>query len=364
MAVSCPTVAELLHDFDPEPRVLAAYSFNWHPTPGTALQGLRTLLPFQEIDLVQGRKSPTDARPRIHSRTDSERVTSLLDALGTAISEASEVGKPHLPLTAGLDSRTLLAASLHAGVKPSCFTIAFDAESAAEAEKASRIAKTFGLSHRTLVPDRQRATPLPAVLKRHWSNRDFEHITGGAYGALDRDGVLLRGSCFEIGVQSYSRIFGGLSWQGIQAQPSLIADRTSLGPIAKRCFTDKIAEWIDVRTTEPIPFLWVDTFLMDQRVAGWLSGAERMLEAIAPLSVHPANSLEALEALADDGTSGDHIQQQAIHSVDSNLAEIDYGVTVGRKASFEQSLNLAMAITRSELGIAAKSVVPRLLAGR
>ena len=336
-------------------RRLGDYSLNWHPTPTSGLLGVRSVLPGDRLDWNGGLSSSGLVGSLGGERPMADRVDVVSSALQENIIAAAQLGdEVWLPLTAGLDSRTLLAATLAADVDPVTFTLAFDPSSSLEAAVAKSIARTQGLRHETIEarPGTVGPTTTPGV--NHALNADSAQVRAGFYEDFGADRVLLRGGCFEIGRRFFADLAGEITWQELCADPRILTRRSKLGPLAGRDFARGLQEWVRLRSNADLgPAHWIDLFYLDQRLGAWLAGIEMTLDAVGMVSIHPANDQRILAALTVSehmAAVGEDVQRAVIEHCESSLLDVAFN-DLPRTSRTERSqghLRIASELVRSE----------------
>ena len=268
-------------------------AFNYIPGPGAPYAGLRRLFHDQKIDLrdfrMQHRGSPI--RP----------LASYDAALGTLAGElvrfAEELavrtsGKVYLPLTAGLDSRTIAAAFVAAGLDFETVTFDFIGKPRTDVTVARAISRRIGVRHRTLrigAPDPAAAARITDHAEGTVLGWDHSHVyPGGGYAYLAPGDVMIQGACFEIGRQ----LTGETRFQGIDFSNAVGADiwrRRTDAPEAP-AYSGFLDEWIAWRRAHPLEMDFAAAFYLDQRLGGWRAGLERGYDILPGVSLCPANN--------------------------------------------------------------------------
>ena len=299
-ATSSPALAHQFRGGDRASRVLrwAPGSMNWHPTPGSATGGVRRLCRDQALVLASGQVERSE-----RSFEPPDDVAVAVDLLAHHIGEAAAALPDRsimLALTAGLDSRLLLAGLLASGRRFGVVTQMITGGLSAEVDVrvAGRLATRYGLDHTVARAGRHDPT-LESAMRLHtfaaYADADHVVLPRGQYDFFDSETLLVRGGCFELGRRHYHEFLGELS--GGADDVARIAAAFGLESPDDDPAIGALAEWHAWRCEFPGRLDLRDAFYLDQRIGGWLSSVEQNLDALPGLSIHPANSETAFRAL-------------------------------------------------------------------
>jgi hypothetical protein len=268
------------------------HGFSWYVLPRARLEGVRQLFPSQVLDLRRGELRPRPLMPPIEpDRGYDESLELAGAALVTALRRLPE--SPHplwLSLSAGLDSRLVLAAAESGGVRYVPFTRIAARMSAADRLIPPQLAEALGRPlqvHRR--PRRQRGQAVRArwqlVLAHsggHVSEGDAQPLLYGARDSLE--GISLGGW-----------LFGIVNAQRRELPPTIddpayvarLVGRASGEPEASRAEI-ALREWLEWVVRNPQEHLdWRDRMTLEQRMAGWQSSKEQVYD-LARLERFPA----------------------------------------------------------------------------
>jgi hypothetical protein len=140
--------------------VVARIAFECEIGPQTLLAGVRRILPSEAIDINfrSGRIGITAARPL---ETHPDPLARLVDLVGSAFRTGADI-----ELTAGFDSRLVLALGLASGALPASVITVGEADNF-DVATASAIARHFGIPHRVEPFPRPERLDWPSV-RRFW----------------------------------------------------------------------------------------------------------------------------------------------------------------------------------------------------
>ncbi|MGI9600572.1 MAG: asparagine synthase-related protein, partial [Acidimicrobiales bacterium] len=185
----------------PVARRLAWYSLNWHPLPGSGRVGTTKLLPATSVDVTSGEQTLAPLPTPMEGSID-DRAAVLADSLTTQLESLADRPTVWVALTAGLDSRTVLAAALHSGCRVRTYTQRFPSLSDTELAVARAVADAADVDHQIVELGRSSG----AVRRDIGRHTDGETVDADRY-ALARHGLgfagpdepILRGGVFEYG---------------------------------------------------------------------------------------------------------------------------------------------------------------------
>jgi hypothetical protein len=214
-----------------------------------------------------------------------EAIAALADALTTALRRLPQQdgAPPWLGLTAGYDSRLMLAIATAAGVPVRPYTRVSARMSVADRVLPPQLARAAGYGH-TLVHAMAEPDPAAraALIAEHSggsvSDGDAEHLRRGV-----RDGM----TGLSFGGHGFSA-FSGFGWTtGLTFAVGSAADGASrlvaaFGEPAGGSAERGLRAWLDwaIGTApEPEGMDWRDRFFLEQRMAGWLAAKEQLYDA-------------------------------------------------------------------------------------
>ncbi len=272
-------------------RLMHEAGLDWYPLPGSGLKGVRRLLPTQVLDptrrpgeegFLTFRRPFPPLLPGFDYELALERMEGILVSAIRGLHRAT--GRPLLlQLTAGYDTRLLLAAARRAEVSFSTFTFDHPDLTPADRKLPPKLALLAGVEHRMIEAgpiDRTRVRDHARHTGGHSAALDGEFYANGAWDQVPADSIVLHGGVFEVARCFYwSQIPPGLEPSDEDTAARLFgAFRGELyNPLSHY---DALKEWLDwvARTPEVAPDLTMDLrdrFYLEQRVAGWLSAIDQ-----------------------------------------------------------------------------------------
>lgn len=186
----------------PRPGLSKSERCDWFPAPGSGFEGVHRLLPSQVLRLADRvcvpRKLP---QPAGLGQDDVLRV--MRESLRRTISTVQHE-RLVVPLTAGWDSRLILAACLDAGVEVLCVTLTYPQISKADKELPPLLAQMAGYEYRQVrpVPWEQRARSAgdlyDAHVGGHIRERDRAFLQRRQYDWVRPGDAILRGLGLDV----------------------------------------------------------------------------------------------------------------------------------------------------------------------
>jgi hypothetical protein len=279
-------------------RAIAWAGLNWTPPPATAVAGIARLLRDQRLLIPTATAERVDRpiHPAASVAAARDGMAADLTAIAGQLRERG--GTTYLALTAGLDSRTLLAGLLAAGTRFECVTQSFDGVKPADIEIAGRISRHLGLRHHVVGPEAFDEAPLRLwrehALDSYRDADDVHLIPQNQYRFLGAGDLLVRGGCFEFGRRFYASRFTGLDF-GNATGTALWSRFESAAPHLPTVAA--LDAWLDWRRGHADGLDLVDSFYLDQRAGGWLASVEHGLDMLPGPTLPAANCSRILSAL-------------------------------------------------------------------
>ncbi len=316
------------------------HPINFIPAPATRWRAVRRTFCDQAIDL--------DAAAVVHADHGIRPMPSFAaarDAIAEELCRFAEEarrripGTVFLPLTAGLDSRTVAAAFLATGLPFETVTLRFVGKPATDATVARRISRAFGLRHQALAlrkPDPALRDRFAAQVSDAFEDWTLTHtFPGDAYRYLRAGDAMIVAGCFEIGRQhSYPKALGDLDLSAASGAAIWArVNKVTCGPTA---LTDALDDWKAWRGAHPDGLDWLAALYLDQRLTAWRASIELGYDLLPAVVLHPANHVRILSGMITpdpaDQQSG-RLQRAVIEALEPRL--LDYPVN---PPSLEQRL--------------------------
>ena len=283
-------------------------SMNWYPPPMSRYRSIRRLLPSQILILstggLRGRRLLPDASVK-------EGYDTILDALQESlVSALRRMARPEqtvwVPLSAGYDSRLVLALALNANLPVKTYTMrktnawrvsATDVPVTSPVLGADMtlpplIAHDVGVEHRWISRGRFTREKLE-LFDRHTGGHTVEndrvYFSHGQWDWTGPSDVILRGGAFEVGHCFYWQKFSESLPPGALPDAEVITGRFALDGDSSHA--RGIAAWLAwAAEAPPVRIDWRDRLYIEQRIAGWLSSLEQALDLIPAERFYAVNS--------------------------------------------------------------------------
>lgn len=264
--------------FTPRPETLKhKSSIEWYPLPTSKFEGVSKLLPTQILNLKTFRVEARALAQPIAGLSYEAIVEKLEDKLKFALVNASRFAKRiFIPLTAGYDSRLLLAITHAAGIKAETYTTGHHYISHADATLPAKLSKMAGYRHHYIKKGRfskEKEALYDYHTARNTADIDRLKFSHGQWNPFGKGDLILRGGGFEVGRCIY--------WKRTGADFTIasVLKSVRLGYDPEAYSTKAFLEWMNWAAQTPTEGVdWRDRFYIEQRVAGWLSGVEQSLD--------------------------------------------------------------------------------------
>lgn len=304
--------------------------------------------PFRDIKILTANTLLDVRSSQVHrfwprhepvSTTVDDAARLLVESSAGAVRAAASTRPLRIAMTAGLDSRTLLATALHSGVDFELYTYGVDDKTAIDRAVAAHLAREFGLKH-SVVPTAQPSPLLREQLAaanyadHHWKAvQPLQHAFGPSASAAVTANLL------EIGRDFYRRPREqGLS-EPTDAAAMVKLHHRSMPPagrrmidsygagryaeIAQRAFESLLAD-SDWNAARPAGIGGFDQFYWEHRMSSWhgpsMNERDYYGDAFIPFNYRPL--FEAMLGVPLEDRQSGEIQRRAIRFVDPRLLTV------------------------------------------
>ena len=254
----------------------------WYVAPLSRYAGIRRLLPSQQLDLKTGKISPKRLFKQVEL-TFEEALVEVEETLVTAIAALAKTSPSlWLPLTAGFDSRLILAAAVRAGVKLRCYTFWYADVTLADLTIPPKLANIAGFEHVLIKPGKHDGCKM-SIFAEHtsggWADRDTDFLCRGQWDQFNETDLILRGAGIEVGCPRAARFHFAAPLKNAWEVPTVEEILKGYSQVATRPLVRALQEWR--AWTEQTPHRevdWRDRFYIEQRVGTWASSNEQAVD--------------------------------------------------------------------------------------
>ena len=288
---------ELLHGSRPD----------WYWGPRTTFPWINYLLPSQRLDLKTFTPKFRQL-PRPSNLSQGDAAKALRQSLSDSFVQLAANGRPiRLAMTGGIDSRTLFAAALDAGIEFETYTMASRHVHPKDVEVAARISGRFGVPHSILRMGRLDAGELDWYL---WFSAgeavtlDADFHAAGLWNHFAPETIYVRGLGFTLGRHKYRDFLSREDQRLVRDNPSEIWKRFTkpwVRPLhlynrqAFESYADWLAETLDCSEMD-----FRDRLFLEQGMGAWDASAEHGLAATGTRRIAIANSTQPFELLLQE----------------------------------------------------------------
>ncbi|MGC3873183.1 hypothetical protein ACPF7Z_07920 [Halomonas sp. GXIMD04776] len=291
---------------------------DWVPAPYTTREEVYRLLPQRSIKPITGDidiQSP-----------DLETGPDLIDSLSNAMTQWKKHNEnTWLPLTAGIDTRTLLAIAKYTGNDFKTYTSKYKNLPKKDLKFPPKIANLAGFHHEFWVPKKvnseKRRCELLEASDNSLINGEHSYIFGMGENQFNTGDAVLHGTGFEVGRCYY---WGKLSSNKPKDAHEILdpmdgIERTNDWYDAINCYIKSLDEKM------PLDMDWRDRFYLDQRVGSFGAGHHFYSDYQGLKRIDIANSFWIMKLLLEYGPEDRKkgaAQISIIQQADPNLLSI------------------------------------------
>ena len=303
-------------------RIKKSVGIEFYPLPDSGFSGISKLLPSQLLKLKTGEIRWRPLSCAIPELSYTEKITFLSELLTTTINKYKDNKYQFkLALTAGCDSRLLMAALNSSNIQYEAYTFhhpLINSNDASIPRKLAAISKRNYQLIKRKKPLLQNWDKFDKHSSYHAIEIDQQMMMHQQYDQFENnDALILRGGGFEI---ASSKVRTRL--------PKEIADGATIAAILngnekQGISLQKWVDWVKMHPEENVD--WRDRFYWEQRVAGWLSSTEQALDLVNAKRIVPANSLlfyNIMLSLPEEIRLNKVHQKDMIQHLDASLLQV------------------------------------------
>lgn len=297
IAASSPAVIRLFGGLDidgaTEKGVSRSDGTIWYPFGLTPYSGLRRLLPSQQLSIGPKHFKPSVARPLTKLDGPPPSASDICQLVANYIKVFASEDRLSAHLTAGFDSRMVMAAVKRAGISAGYLTIKGPGSSAnLDVYIARRLAHRLSANHQVIQFKPPSETELIAWQERvGYCIKDAVMDLCATVEKYDDGALTLTGACGEVG-RAFYWTEGDLGTHGLE--PSRLIRR--LGFLETKFLLEEADQWLanfppGSRTTHIL-----DNAYIDLRSACW-AGSSMPGHLISRPTISPFNSVRVYRAM-------------------------------------------------------------------
>jgi hypothetical protein len=337
-----------------------ATGISWYTPPRSRFDGIRRLLPSQTLDFHTGEVRPRELMPPLDPSRSLE--TALQEVTERLVTPLQRLARRHGPLwlglTAGYDSRLMLALARHADIDVRPFTRVAARMSDADRVLPPLLSRRAGFGHELVRGGggRSREQLVAEHSGGHVSSGDAEPLLDGTRDRLR--GVSVGGHGFAV-----ASGFGGLrSLSPTIGDPRTTGERICdhFGEPADSSAARGLAEWLQWVGATPHEHLdWRDRFFLEQRQAGWLSAKEQVYDLL-PLrrffALNAAATHSLLLSVPEAQRLESRVQRELVRRLAPDLDELPYNPPAEALSRFR----VVLTRTRDDPGLVPRKAARRI----
>jgi hypothetical protein len=334
---------------------------DWIPAPLTTRENVFKVLSLRTIEPRAGAIRPV--RFSQTHRIGTKDIHVLASTLETLMGNwgAMEFRQRAVGLTAGFDTRTMLAAAKAADVRFEAFTDLHPLLAQADHDLPPRLAARIGVAHSfqdlpelNVVEVRARQAAIIAHMDRAIFHPSATLCATGRTDHLHDPGLTVAaGHGFEIGrCAQWARFFRSGLNERSPTPGGLLRSFFHARPTPLSLWMDAMTEW-QRSLTDPIPLDldWRDRFYLEQRFGAWAATVQRTMDVMDGHFFYPANCLWIAHLLLQYSPRERRMgfaQRSAIELLAPPLAEFPFNPEpVGTRV--KKRLRMAYTVTKHAL---------------
>lgn len=278
---------------------VSSVGLTWQLLPDTILDGVRSLFCTQ---LLSYTSTEIHVQPQVRFEdksilTTKEKALLIAEILKTALCNIEKYSGKEilLALTAGKDSRLVLASAIDSNVKFQTYTAWHSNIMSCDKSIPKKIARDYGFHHSFIKAEKtskQLEKEYFCFCGNNSNGADATFYANGVFSQIDKKFIVIRSGIFEAG-QRYGRTISDSS-DGFIAGFKEYYKCSLRNPLQER----GLRNWIAYSVENPIPFVdYRDRFYIEQRVNGWVSAIEQSMDINDFTSFQIANCSELISIL-------------------------------------------------------------------
>ena len=324
------------------------YRSTWLPFGRTLARGVRRLVADHVLDLRTWRVQRSWAPSPEAGGTGEELAVLVRESVQRTIEAVAAVAPLTLSLTAGRDSRLLLACARGVLDRTTTFTLVSPGPRTVDPHLASRLAARHGLRHEQLPVSR--ATDGPALerwlaVTGHAVGGELWHAHG-ALARLDPRRALLPGTAGEVGRAH--------TWRPGDPEDGPVAPDTLLERLRLPRLDVHLAaaeEWL--AGLPELPYATVlELGYVEQRLSCWAGpghyGNRTSLFELSPFASRPL--FRAMLAAPREYRSGEHLTDDVCRAAWPELLDLPFNRFTGVRGATRRGLGAARRVARRAVG--------------
>jgi hypothetical protein len=267
---------------------------NWYPPPQSRFDSIYCLHPSQILDLTSGEIIP---RPLVCQQSESISYDALLDRLQDylvyGMKQVARLSRSlWLSLTAGADSRLILATIMYAQIPVKAYTQTYSFMINSDLEVPPRLAHIAGIEHHVFKGGRfssEIARLCDEHTGGHAQNEDKNFLSRSQFDWCKEGDIILRGNVFEVAGCGFWKYLPAStkSWEVPESDTMI----KGLNDVAEPSLVEGLEAWRAWTLKNPSEEMdWRDRFYLEQRVAGCWGATEQLLDLIKAERFLIANS--------------------------------------------------------------------------
>ncbi len=284
--------------------------FDFYPGPSTPVKPIRALLPSQYIVLSEGkiRNREDFDFSRFDNRNKEEIIDEIIEAGKNIFCniEREFAGNIWIPMTGGVDSRTIFALSVKAGIRFKTYSLLRYNTPKDDLKIPRKLARRIGVEHKQFKILYDESDDNIEMMKKdiikHCGGKTTAGTEIGQYlGKIDvpnaKDAIVLWGTVWELGARYYYASLKGKTPEMKKEHIEEFLNNMGDGEWKNyNIHEESFAEWIDHIVNNPVKGLnWVDRLYWEQRLGAWLKYSYQMYDMMDSARISPVNCQMILE---------------------------------------------------------------------